>query len=406
MNGHAVVSIATTDYLPMCLTMLGSVARNHPEVALICYLIDCDEPPASVALLPGGEGDEGPGGSRVQLVGRRAFENDGLAQARDYFDVFELACASKFAALRHALEVEGYAGVVYLDCDFFCFAPFSGVFDQLKEKAVLVTPHCLGPLELGQGPTDDYALLTVGWMNAGMIAASQAALTLGIIGWLEARVLHYGFNWPSIGLFVDQSWVSALPSVFPESVGMILDPGVNAGHWNAADRALRAEGNVLLAGSSSLKLFHFSGFDREVPERLTRFAHRQPPEASQPALQIALRSYAAARSQQDGRIVPCQDLVALQVLPIKKRVSNYAKTRGAGSLCDRMWQELAKQEAETGLPETKATLATTKAALKENKATLTSLKTQLATAQHQLRYHAANPARALGLWWKQLRNKP
>ena len=55
--------------------------------------------------------------------------------------------------------------------------------------------------------------------------------------------------------------------------------------------------------------------------------------------------------------------------------------------------------------ELKDLLRETKATAKDRQQLIASLKSELSQAKHDLRYHGANPARALGLWWKRLRGK-
>lgn len=63
------------------------------------------------------------------------------------------------------------------------------------------------------------------------------------------------------------------------------------------------------------------------------------------------------------------------------------------------------RQLERSLSETKASLKKTKESLKKRSAEATQLREELTAAQHRLRYHGANPARALGLWWSRLRGK-
>ncbi|MDB6070691.1 MAG: glycosyl transferase [Verrucomicrobiales bacterium] len=62
-------------------------------------------------------------------------------------------------------------------------------------------------------------------------------------------------------------------------------------------------------------------------------------------------------------------------------------------------------DLETLLSQTKASLKNTKESLKKRSAEAVHLKEELTALQHRLRYHAANPARALNLWWSRLRKK-
>ena len=336
--------------------MLRSVALHHSDVDLVCYLIDCDGPPPALPLYPGEEVSTAR--REVRLVGRKDFESPGINLARGYLDMFELACASKTAAMRHALETLNYAKVLYLDSDIFCFAPFDSVFESLENRAFLVTPHCLAPLELEGGHTDDYDLLKVGHMNAGFLAASAEAVRLGILEWLEARILRYGFNSAAAGLFVDQKWVSVLPCFFPEMVGVLADPGVNVGHWNAAARNLKCDGNTLLAGDAVLSLFHFSGYDPAAPDSLTRFQHRPVPPTGVAALALVLELYGRALREVEHFPVNWPVDAALPDKSPGDRLEAYKAVYGKNAVHYLMRQELIKRDAlEQGERDKKALAA-------------------------------------------------
>lgn len=323
--------------------MFRSVALHHSDLDLVCYLIDADGPPQGLPLYPGENGAAGQG--EVRLIGRKDFEPPGIRVAREYFDCFELACASKTAALRHALGTLGYTKVIYLDSDMYCLAPLNRVFDELESWALLVTPHCLTALDLEGGHTDDYDLLKVGHMNAGFLAASTSAASLGILDWLEARIVRYGFNSPAAGLFVDQKWVSELPHFFSKEVGVLTDPGVNVGHWNAADRDLKLKGNTVWAGDAVLTLFHFSGWSPAAPGVMTSFQHRPAPPAAGPALSQVLERYARALREVGDFPVDWTIDAALPGKSPKEKLEAYKAAHGKNPAHYLMKEALTQQEA-------------------------------------------------------------
>ena len=64
------------------------------------------------------------------------------------------------------------------------------------------------------------------------------------------------------GLHYDQRWLDLVPAYF-DDVHVFRDPAVNVAHWNLPDRDL-----------STCLLFHFSGYDPDRPEVVTRYADR------------------------------------------------------------------------------------------------------------------------------------
>ncbi|MFN9085116.1 MAG: hypothetical protein ACK5XD_09055, partial [Acidobacteriota bacterium] len=55
---------------------------------------------------------------------------------------------------------------------------------------------------------------------------------------------------------------------------VVRDPGVNVGHWHLPERQVRVEGETIWADGSLCRLFRFSGFEMEHPERATRYFER------------------------------------------------------------------------------------------------------------------------------------
>jgi hypothetical protein len=287
---RAVITVVTADYLDACVTMFRSLARTNDALDMVCYVLDASQQGEWLRIT---DEENGEGGLSIRMIGWDRFCNERLRLARDYMDAFELSCAAKAPAIRHAMEVLECDEVVYLDSDFYCCGSLAGVLEELGNCEILLTPHCLVARDKLSGRSDSYCLMRVGLINAGFMAVRRSARCLAILEWLEERVMRYGFNEPEASLFVDQKWVSVLPLVFPHEVALVEHFGINVGHWNLHERPLQSRDGIVSAAGEPLILFHFSGFDRNSPQSLTRYAHRPVPTESKDTLSRLCDRYAA-----------------------------------------------------------------------------------------------------------------
>jgi hypothetical protein len=162
-------------------------------------------------------------------------------------------------------------------------------------------------------------------------------------------------EWIWVGLFVDQKWVSCLPFLFPGSVGVLNNSGINDGNRNVAGRDQRSEGSKLFTGQEDLMSFHFSGYKPGVPALLNEYQLLPLPESSLPALAIALSSCAGALH--GAWDVSCNRNVdhLFPVLPKKDRLAAYRKIHGKNTVHYQMNKELADREAlEKGMQDSRA----------------------------------------------------
>jgi len=75
------------------------------------------------------------------------------------------------------------------------------------------------------------------------------------------------------GLFVDQRWVDLVPGMF-ERVAIVRDAGYNVAYWNLSHRVVSLSENGYKVAGSPLSFFHFSGYDPEQPDKLSRHQSR------------------------------------------------------------------------------------------------------------------------------------
>ena len=71
----------------------------------------------------------------------------------------------------------------------------------------------------------------------------------------------------------DQRWLDLVPALF-DDVHIVRDAGCNVAYWNLPERGLTLTQNGMQAHDSLCRFFHFSGFEPERPEIVTRYSRR------------------------------------------------------------------------------------------------------------------------------------
>ena len=95
---------------------------------------------------------------------------------------------------------------------------------------------------------------------------------------------------PAWGYFVDQRWFDLAPG-FLSDYAIVRDPEYNVAYWNLHSRRVELDGGRYRIDGRPLAFFHFSGFDADHPQVLSRYQDRVD-VVGQPALERLLGDYA------------------------------------------------------------------------------------------------------------------
>jgi GT2 family glycosyltransferase/glycosyltransferase involved in cell wall biosynthesis len=188
------------------------------------------------------------------------------------YDVTALCCSLKPAIIRHLLRSE--ETVVYLDSDVRMFAPLDGLEEALDAHPLLLAPHLLKPLTGDGKQPDELAILLAGSFNLGFAAARGEPEVLGLLDWWSQRLRTGSRLDPTHAMVYDQRWADLMPGL-SAAAGLWRDPGVNFGYWRAATSTLEHSAAGIVVDGVPLRCFHFSGFDPDQPERLSRYENRR-----------------------------------------------------------------------------------------------------------------------------------
>lgn len=186
------------------------------------------------------------------------------------YDVLELATAVKPWLL--AALLDRFAAVLYLDPDIEVHAPLSELISAAAERSIVLTPHSLEPMPRDDRYPEERTILLSGVYNLGFLGVGRGARPF--LRWWAERLARDCLVSIREALFVDQRWVDFVPSYFEHEV--VRDPGCNVAYWNLHQRTLTRTDDGWDVDGRPLRFFHFSGFDPERPDVLSRFQYDRP----------------------------------------------------------------------------------------------------------------------------------
>lgn len=274
MPKRAFVTVVTRNYAHFAQVLLQSCREHHPHCdVFVCY---ADRPPDSW--------EESVADARV-IYGDQLNIDDWHRFSFQYTP-FELSCALKPFVIADVLK-RGYDEVIYLDGDMAVYGPLTDVFQLLERSSIVLTPHLLTPLPAdGQRPHES-AFLVSGTYNAGFFAVRSSPTTSQFLGWWQEMCRRQCIVDLAASLFVDQKWLELVPGMF-DGVGILRNPGYNAGHWSLSQFSITAgaarcdTASGVSVGGSPLVLFHFSGMTPMRPQEYLRSQTRTSLAANPP----------------------------------------------------------------------------------------------------------------------------
>lgn len=252
------LTIIARNYLAHARVLMASVAEHHPGsprlVVLADEINDCFDPAQEA----------------FRVIHSTELDLPDAAWFHFRYNTLELTTAVKPFAMRKALELLGVESVVYLDADITLFSPLEPVTAALAEGSIVLTPHLLRAVD-SDGLAVERQLLRTGAYNLGFIAVRGDAEGQSFLSWWSGRLSEHCLIDLAAGLFVDQKWIDLVPGLF-DGVRILREPGLNVAWWNLAERQVSLEGGRYRAAGEPLYFFHFSGFDPERPDSLSKHA--------------------------------------------------------------------------------------------------------------------------------------
>ncbi len=255
-----VFTVITKNYLARARALAKSVKRHNPGLEMAVLLAD------------GVDGCFDPEKEPFRLVRLEELpDQETIRKMTFYYSQIEICCALR-PFFHEYIRSLGYERWIFMDCDTLVFSSFDPVFRELENASILLTPHLNAPCE-DEKTADlmERPILRGGVYNAGFLGIRNSETSAAFLKWWKTRLIKYAFLRPENGQFMDQLWLGLAP-IFFQGVKVLTHSGVNMVFWNLHERGLEEKDGRFTAGDGSpLVLYHFSGWDPDFPEKLTKY---------------------------------------------------------------------------------------------------------------------------------------
>lgn len=253
-NNYAVFTVCNLAYLPKALVLAESLLKFN-NCKLHIFIIDKKadvELPVSLSKF-----------TWIEDVGV-----PNLYQLAFKYDITEFSTSVKpFITLK---LLESFDKVIFLDPDTCVYHSLDGIFDELNEHPIVLTPHYVTP-QNNDLAESDVGMMRFGSFNLGFYAVNRSEEALSFLRWWCDRCFRFCYFEAQFGLSTDQKWVSIAPCFFP-NLYVSFNMGYNMAFWNVHERVLgkSSDGKYIVNSQYPLIFFHFSSFDEINPELLSK----------------------------------------------------------------------------------------------------------------------------------------
>src|SRR3954467_2241098 len=256
-----ICTIIASNYAPFARVLAESFREHQPESR--CFVLVIDDHRGRI------DPEEEP----YELVTPADLDIEHFDRMAALYSVLELSTAVKPWLLRYLLNVRGCETLAYLDPDIQVFDRLDEIEARLHEHHLVVTPHLTAPMPRDGLKPSETDILIAGAYNLGFVALTPGPDTDELLDWWSERLKTDCIVAPERGFFVDQRWMDFAPGLVP-SFYVLRDPGYNVAYWNLPSRQVRRDGERFTVDGRPLRFFHFSGFDPDRPDKLSKHQDR------------------------------------------------------------------------------------------------------------------------------------
>lgn len=254
----AVGTIVANNFLPFARVLARSFAEHHPTVPF--FVVLADRPVESLS-----SSDDG-----FETVLLEDLGIPGLRQLCFGYTRQQVVIAAKPYLLRYLLD-RGFATAIFLDADILVLDSLQPLLDHTAAGAIALTPHLVAPLAAADRRRRELNILLCGTYNGGFVGVTSRDPSRRFLDWWADRLRSHCRLDVAGGMHFDQRWLDLVPGMF-ENVAIVREPGCNVAYWNLPEREhlLKPDGT----GGAGCRFFHFSGFQPEHPQSVTRYSER------------------------------------------------------------------------------------------------------------------------------------
>jgi glycosyltransferase involved in cell wall biosynthesis len=279
MNSPLACTIVANNYLAYARAFTRSFLERHPAGKVCVLIVDRPQPGHRYE-------DEPFAVTFADQLGIPGFPHFAFS-----YSLLELNTAVKPSFLLHLHRTLGCDRVCYFDPDILVLGDLAELYERLGRADAVLTPHLTAPIEDSAVPSEREILLS-GVYNLGFLGVSFNQRTLDFLAWWARRLYRECLHDIERGLFVDQRWMDFAPA-FLAHADILRDPGYNAAYWNLAHRSIEETAGSWRVNGEPLRFFHFSGYDFQRPEMISKFQNRFT-FAERPDVASLFRLYAAS----------------------------------------------------------------------------------------------------------------
>jgi hypothetical protein len=167
----------------------------------------------------------------------------------------------------------GYERVLFVKQESLVLGELESALSSLPAGAVALTPHLLEPLEGAEAEERELNILLSGVFNAGFVGVRAGAPAERFLAWWSDRVYRHCRHAVAEGMHYEQRWLDLAPGYF-DNIHVLRDRSLNVAHWNLPDRQVTVLESEILVDGEKCRLFRFSGFEIDRPDRATRYSDR------------------------------------------------------------------------------------------------------------------------------------
>lgn len=225
----------------------------------------------------------------------KILEADELTNIKDFpsfsfkYNIIEFSTAVKPYFIEYLFLKYRFKKVIYFDPDIVIFNTLTEIFDLLDTYSIVLSPHIMKPIpDDGYLPSEIHVLKS-GCFNLGFMGLSRSKTTEALLSWWKDRLYDKCLIGPISGYMVDQIWINLVPCFFSDYF-VLKKPGYNVSYWNLHERPITKRNGKFMVGNCPLYFSHFSGFDINSPDRISRFQNRYK-SSDTPGLKELLEIY-------------------------------------------------------------------------------------------------------------------
>lgn len=271
-------TLCSINYLAQAKTLYDSIHRSNPSWRFIVGVVDKNVTNADLSFL----------GCETLMV--EDVPIDGFEEMVNTYSIVEFVTAVKPFYFTYLFKENPKVDkIAYFDPDIMVLDTLKSLEDKLDEHDIVLTPHFTQPIQDKFLPTEKHVFNT-GVFNLGFLAVKRSDNTFRMLKWWEDKLRTECILDLTRGYFVDQLWMTLVPSYFDK---VLIDkyPGYNMAHWNLHERQLTetADGRYL-ANGEPLVFYHFSHYHPGRPEEIAAY-HTRYSFGTRPDIKKLFQSY-------------------------------------------------------------------------------------------------------------------